>query len=198
MPQRWVVVGLVLAMAAVWAIVAWPAPEPDGPLGAAGAPAEPQPPLTAAAPPSVAAAPEEPATAPEAEREAPPSAAPAAAPSAPAAEEPLFEHDMGPVAELKQRFSSEPRESAASDAETLIRDAFKPADSPSPVFRSVLCRSSVCKLEVRMAPEQLGAYVAGMTRITEHFDKQLAVTRTAQRDGEVSLDVYVQRLAPAP
>lgn len=131
-------------------------------------------------------------------------AEPAAAPGAPAApqaqadDEPaLFEHDLGPVAEYKARFASEPRDSAASDAERLARDAFKLTDSANPVFRSVLCRKTVCKLEVRLAPDQLGAYVAGMGRLTQHFDTHLGVTRTAEHAGEVSLEVYAQRLPQA-
>ena len=200
MPQRWVVLGFVLARVAVsWALVVWPTPAPEPASAHAGEPAR------APDSPPLAAAPTEPAPQRaleplQATTDEPVPSTAAPPPSAPRAtdeEPPLFEHDTGPVAEYRERFASEPRDSAATDAEALIRDAFKPSDSPSPLFRSVLCRSSVCKLELRMRGDQLGAYVAAMARITQNFDSVLAVTRTAQRDGEVSLEVYAKRLAPA-
>jgi hypothetical protein len=200
MQQRWVIVLLMLALAGLsWAIVVWPGPEPE--LSAEAAPgatpiANPEP------PPSVAVTPEP--SAPEAPSEpAPLNAQPAAAPSAPVAAEiptddpPLFDREMGPVAEYKERFASEPRDSAANDAEQQVRDAFKLTDSASPVFRTVLCRKTVCKIEVRLTPDQLGAYVAGMGRLTQNFDKKLAYTRTAEHAGQVSLEVYAQRLPQA-
>jgi hypothetical protein len=195
MQQRWLVVALVLGMAALsWAILIWPTHEPLAPLPTAGDAAPP----ALAAPPSAAV---QPAPEPAAQTPVEPQPASgqeiakAAAPSDPPAEDPpLFAHDVGPVDERRARFASEPRDSAASDAEALLRDAFKITDSPEPLLRSVLCRTRVCKLELQLRADQLGAYVAAMARITQHFDKQLAVTRTAQQPGQVSLEVYAERL----
>lgn len=196
MQQRWVLIALALALAGVsWAIVMWPAQQTEQPAAPTSEPEPaPLPPSAAAAPAPNEPAPEPASPGPPAAEPPQPSAAPAQAPSEVVA---MFEHDLGPVAEYKERFASEPRDSAASDAELQVRDAFKLSDTPNPVFRSVLCRKTLCKLEIRMNAQQLGAYVAAMSRLTQHFDKQLAVTRTADNGGEVSLEVYAQRLAAA-
>ena len=197
MQQRWLVFALVIALAGVsWAVLVWPAPEPELGQGPEAQP-EPAPPLAAAPPAPPRAAPDEPAEPKAAQAQPTEAPSPSAPAEAQAEEPPLFEHDVGPVAAYKERFGSEPRDSAANDAELLIRDAFQLSDSPSPVFRSVLCRKTLCKVEVSLKADQLGAYVAAMTRITQHFDKELAVTRTAHRAGEVSLEVYAQRPSKA-
>lgn len=193
MQQRWLVVALGVGMAGLsWAILIWPTDEPSAPLPTAGDAAPP----ALAAPPSAAARarPEPEVQAPEPARTGQDLAKPAAPSAEPAEAPPLFAHDMGPVDERKARFASEPRDSAASDAETRLREAFKITDSSEPLLRSVLCRTRVCKLELQLRADQLGAYVAAMTRITQHFDKQLAVTRTAEQPGRVSLEVYAERL----
>ena len=68
------------------------------------------------------------------------------------------------------------------------------------MFRSVLCRETICKIETRIATDSLGAYVAAMTRIVhEQFDSKLATERTTLvENGEVSVVVYAKRPETTP
>jgi hypothetical protein len=195
--SRWVFAALVAAAGVlVWTIATWPvAPEPAVVEHADTATEQtaPPPPPTAA----VATAPtEQPEPAEQLDPEPAAPAAPAAAPADPEAEaDRVFTRENGPLADYKAQFEKEPRDSQAADVETVVRDAFNPKDGPAPVFRSVLCRETICKIETRFGHETLGAYVAAMTRIVHaNFNSQLASERTSLVEaGEVSVTVYAKR-----
>jgi type IV secretory pathway VirB10-like protein len=202
--SRWVLVALAGAAGLLlWMLMSWPV-EPEAPAieDSTSTALEAAAPLTAAAP---ARAPEPPpppaAAAPEPDLDPDPEPEPAPAPqpqlSAEQKADQIFTRENGPVAEYKAQFANEPRDSAASEAETLVRGAFQNKDGPRPVFRSVLCRESICKIETRVAQESLGAYVAAMTRIVhEQFDGKLATERTSLVEGdEVTVTVYAKRPA---
>jgi hypothetical protein len=200
--SRWLLVALTcLAGLLVWVMATWPlAPELDSsePSTAESEPAQPT-----AAPPS---SPQPPAAAEPSPSPTDPPPEPAAVAEQPPAPESLeaeadkiFARENGPLAEYKAEFDKEPRDSAANDAEQVVRGAFDPKDSPAPVFRSVLCRESICRIETRVSAQTLGAYVAAMTRMVHgKFDAKLASERTTlAQAGEVSVTVYAKRPPPS-
>lgn len=204
--SRWVLVALsVSAGLLLWMIATWPvAPEQlEDSAGAATTSeisAAPAPTPSAYLPPPAAEpspANDEPE---ELAQQVPAPAQPDPAASAEAQADQLFIRENGPLAEYKAQFANEPRDSAASDVELVVREAFKVKDGPRPVFRSVLCRETICKIETRIATDSLGAYVAAMTRIVhEQFDSKLATERTTLVEGgEVSVVVYAKRPETTP
>lgn len=205
MSRLWLVALAAVASLLLWVMATWPLPpetEPDLDPGEPDpAPSVDAPPPTAAEDPSPPSA-ADPAS-PEASPgpvEAPSAPAAAAEPESPAAQaEQLFTRENGPLAEYKAQFDREPRDSAAVEAEQQLRAAFEPKDAPTPVFRSVLCRETICKIETRFTSDTLGAYVAAMTRIVHaKFDPKLATERTAVSEaGEISVTVYAKRPPPA-
>jgi hypothetical protein len=198
--SRWVLVALVcVAGMLVWVMATWPVPPEqdtyeEGSAGV-GEPVQSAQRLQAVPPPAAASDPSlAPSETPEPLPEAP--AAAEAQPESPEAEaEKIFSRENGPLAEYKAQFEKEPRDSSANEAEQLVRGAFDPKDSPMPVFRSVLCRETICRIEARVSVDTLGAYVAAMTRIVhEKFDAKLASERTSLAEaGEVSVTVYAKR-----
>jgi hypothetical protein len=102
----------------------------------------------------------------------------------------------GPIAELKQAFEKEPRDSAAQLPESRIQNEFKKSDIAPGMLKSVLCRKSVCKVEVLWTPERAGSFMAAFTRLSAEFEPDLALdphgTPVAQQ--ELQVDVYLPRL----
>jgi type IV secretory pathway VirB10-like protein len=201
--SRWVVVALACAAGVlVWTIATWPVqPELASSEEPAAAESEPIPQTESAAalPPTAATDPAPTAQPPEALAQAPAAPPEASEDSAEAQADKVFIRENGPLADYKAQFNSEPRDSAANEAEQLVRSAFNPKDGARPVFRSVLCRETICKIETRLSTETLGAYVAAMARVIHaQFDHQLATERTSLTEaGEVSVTVYAKRPAAA-
>jgi len=201
--------GVLLVGALLWMVSAWPAQQDDD---SARVIADEPPAVPAPAPPPPAAPKPEPAAEPAAPPP-PPAAAPPAAPEAPQPQQPqdqppppepelptdMFAQDVGPVAELKRDYESEPRDSAASEAEGTVRAAFAHADGAPDLFRSVLCRQTVCKIELRWAPDRMGAYVAGMTRASVDFAPELGVSPAGPTNSDQTrpLVVYLRRKPPS-
>lgn len=205
--------GLLAIVILIWAVAVWPtahapvsiadperAPEPREPVRGSTPVVEP------AAPPPTPSAPAEPVPAEVPERKvfvapvmrAPP-AHPAAEPTEPAdLGVPLSRMEQGPVAEYTQQFQHEPRDSAAIVTERQIRSAFAPESGSAGVLRDVLCRQTICRIEIRMSKESLGSYVAGMGRISSTFDRAYAYSREGPVvDGMQTVAVYAKRLPPA-
>lgn len=192
---------LVLVGGLLWLVTAWPTP-PDSPEPAA--PEQPAAPVLAPEPPR---APEPPQLAPppRAEEltaqqppEAPPQPPPMPAPHTPPDD--MFAKDQGPVAEYKAIYEREPRSSNAQETESKIRAAFVAADGAPDLFRSVLCRQTVCKLELNWTSQRLGAYVAGITRATQAgFGTSVAVAPAGPADGDKvrPISVYIKRAQPS-
>jgi hypothetical protein len=197
MRRIWIAIGgFFLLSAALWVVAIWPTARPEEPLheiAAASAgrpsvpvPSSPTPPPNASPPAAKPASLGEPA-------EEPP-VAPQQPPEQPIPPD-IFAEDQGPVAEYKQRFANEPRDSAATEAERTIRAGFAPNDFAIGLFKSVLCRETICKIEVRMSPERFGPYVAAMTRISLSFDHEIALSPvgTPGPDHTRLLEVYFKR-----
>jgi hypothetical protein len=192
---------LVVLGALLWLVVVWPMPRgaepPAAAWGSAGAdapaPALPDPPRSP--PPaavSVKADAPAPAEAPAAE---PKKATVPAQPPTPL----LFSEPHGPVDEYKQRYASEPRDSAAHEAEGTVSAAFKPTDTTSQLLRSVLCRETICRMELNFSDAEIGPYVAAMTRLTLDFDREFAINPMPNPSGVQPrpVEVYLKR-NPAP
>ena len=208
----WLTIGLVLGAAAIWWAVLWGPAEPDAEELAATAPvteAAPTPP-TSPRPqkptePTAPAAPPDTDNAPSADPapaapQAPPpqQAAPTAADQIPAPER------TGPVDELKAAFDSEPRDSNASDFESAIQAAFRRPEVPSGLVKSVLCRTSVCKVETRWTPAGATGFMGAFMNLVaspegasnRKFGPEIAVAPEGAPDanGERSIDVYLKRI----
>jgi hypothetical protein len=195
---------LVLVGGLLWLVTAWPTaddgaepsePEPEAPPPAAAPQPEPAP--AAQLPPPVIGTP------PKAPEPAPPPAAPQPAPAPPpenkiqprVPQEDMFATDQGPVAEYKALYDKEPRDSAAHQYENRISSSFWPGDGAPDLFKSVICRTTICKIELRWKADRIGPYVAGLTRAAVHFKDQVAVAAAppAQDDKERVIDVYIKR-----
>jgi hypothetical protein len=104
----------------------------------------------------------------------------------------------GPVDELKALFASEPRDSAAPPFESRIEAAFRHEGVPDALFKSVLCRQSVCKIELRWAPERSMGYMIGMTLVSADFDKAPpAIDPVGEPAADGTLIVHVYWPRPA-
>jgi hypothetical protein len=203
MPRRWLLaLGLLSAVLLLWFLaVPQPeklAPQPEPALvrtepaalhpSQAGGPAgEPQP-APAAPPPSAAP------TAPTATK---PSASPAAEAPSNHAPPPKAE---GPVDEYKTKYEHEPRDSTAQAAESAVQSAFRQPDVPPGLFKSVLCRQTICKIEVHWAEDRAPGYMAGLMRVFSSVGQKMAFEPLGGPDatGNYELNVYVSRgLEPA-
>lgn len=192
---------LVLVGALLWLVTAWPtppdkpepaAPEPQpGPALAPEPPVPPEPPVLAPAPKA-----EEPVA--QQPPEAPPQPPPMPAPHTPPDD--MFAREQGPVTEYKAIYDREPRNSNANETEAQIRAAFAPQDGAPDLFRSVICRRTVCKLELDWTNQRLGAYVAGITRATQAgFGTSVAVAPAGPVDEAKvrPISVYIKRVQPS-
>lgn len=196
---RTVILALVFVAVgvAMWWLAAWPARD-EGVAVEFRSADQPGPPLAAAPEPPAESAQREPPAEPEAPAE-PDEAVPAADLDPQAAGADLFAHPQGPVAELRRQYESEPRESSAHVLESTIRNAFNPPDGPPGLLGSVLCRRTVCKLEVRMSAERLGDYIAAITRVSADFEREVAAEprEPGPTAGVRTVDVYLKRLPPS-
>jgi hypothetical protein len=119
-----------------------------------------------------------------------------ASPQPTAAGEPVLEAPRreGPVDEMKQRFASDPRDSAAAELETKVQTVFREMRTPPDMLKAVLCRESLCRLELRWRPERSTDYMTVMTRLSVEFDPKMAVNPGERTpDGALGLEVYWQR-----
>ena len=200
--SRWVLVSLAGAAGTLlWVMATWPLPPEVETSEQPAADLDPEPAPDAGLPPPpppIEPSPVSIVSAPPATSTVQPSAAAGESPETEA--DRIFSRENGPVEEYKAQFEREPRDSAATEAEQVLRGAFALKDSARPVFRAVLCRETICRIETRLSTETLGAYVAAMTRIVHsNFDAKLASERTSLAEaGEVSVTVYAKRPAPDP
>jgi hypothetical protein len=190
---------LVLVGGLLWVVTAWPTPEDDRPD-----PLEPEVPAEQASPqpaavPVIGTPPKAPEPAAEKPPEPPPAqpqpAQPMRQPHAPPDDD-MFAKEQGPVAEYKHLYETEPRDSAANLTESEIRAAFSAADGAPDLFKSVLCRQTVCKLDLRWSNDRMGPYIAGITRAAAGgFSASVAVSPGGPMgDDKVRpIEVYIKR-----
>jgi hypothetical protein len=101
----------------------------------------------------------------------------------------------GPVTELQHAFEEEPRDSAAHDPESRIESEFRRSDIAPGTLKAVLCRASVCKVEVLWTPERAMSFMAAFTRLSADFDSGIAIDPHALGGSgqELQVDVYLPR-----
>jgi hypothetical protein len=106
--------------------------------------------------------------------------------------------DQGPVAEYRALYQSEPRDSEAPAVESMIRAAFPASDGAPDLIKSISCRETICKIEMRWSMERLRPYIAGITRSQAGFKRPLAVSPVGPKDsnGVRSIEVYLKRKPP--
>lgn len=197
---------VIVAGAALWLIMAWPsAPAPEArriesPEAGAQAVAPSPPPMAAAS----AQAGSEAAPTPT-PTSAPPTAPAAPPPVAPSRELPeLIQGDQGPVAEYRRIFRSEPRSSSAGELEDQIRSAFPAADGAPDMFKSVLCRATICRIEMRWSQDRRRAWMIGLSRLGREpyenagFQTPLALSPidAPNKAGTRLVEVYMKRRLP--
>ena len=103
---------------------------------------------------------------------------------------------QGPLTELTQRFESEPRDNAAHDLEQSVRMAFKRESVAPELFKSVLCRQSVCKLVLRITPQRMQGYIQAVTELVgNEFDPDYAIDPAPDEDAEHMrvVELYLRR-----
>jgi hypothetical protein len=109
--------------------------------------------------------------------------------------EDMFLEDLGPVSERKRAYASEPRDSAANEAESEIRAAFAFRGVARDLLKSVLCRQSTCKIELRWSQERTEAYIDGIGRALANLEPEIAVSPAGPPGFDLvrPIDVYVRR-----
>lgn len=131
-----------------------------------------------------------------------PPAAPAALPGSPPPPKPTTYRPVssGPVAQLKQTFESEPRESNASVAEAKIQAAFRLPHVPAELFRSVLCRKTVCRVIVNWKAERATGEMVALMNLLREFGSQVGYEPIGEMTpgGEQELHVYMTRSPGLP
>ena len=205
MSRNLVTLGAFLLVAGLlWVVTEWPASKEEAaPLAAAEPASVVEPP---AAPPPPAAAPPaayEPAPAPEPEPEPAPAPPAARVEVKPRQLPDQIQGDQGPVAEYRAQFQSEPRNSSAIEVESALRGAFQPADGAPDLIKSVLCRQTICRIEMRWSQERMRAYVVGFTRLNKRIQIPVALSPVGPkpRDGVQLVEVFMKLKppgAPAP
>jgi hypothetical protein len=121
----------------------------------------------------------------------------AAAPDQPSA---LAPKTQGPVAELSQRFAGESRGPDSEQDEARIRAAFVDPTIPPTLLRSVECRRSVCRTELRWSEEHRAGYVLGLTRAVGDFAVPVGIEGAGpiDTDGLRPVVVYIRLARPIP
>jgi hypothetical protein len=155
---------------------------PPAPVSTSPTPTPSEPSRPVATPPPTAAPNPPPAPAPP----------PTAAAELPAVNVPVPPPErQGPFDRLKEQFASEPRDSAAQGIESHIQEAFRDPAIPPGVLTSVLCRKTVCKLQVRWTEEHNTAWMLGLTKLMPDLSTDLAFS-PGSRDssGNVPIEVY--------
>ena len=113
---------------------------------------------------------------------------------------------LGPVDALKAEFDTEPRASTASELEALIEGPLRRPEAPAGLFKSVLCRTSVCKIETRWTPDRAQGFLATLMQLvtmqsggSQVFEHNLGISPEGEpaADGTRAIDVYLKRIAPA-
>jgi len=198
-PGRMVAVLLVLVAIAWWLALDRPSPppvasaaEPDPPIAAS--PAQPR------AQPALAATVQQPPTAPAPPANAnamePVPAAPVQAPQPAPGAAAIAPDTRGFADALQGVFDAEPRDPAAGDGERWIRGVFRGAGSPPGLLRFVLCRQTVCRVELRWTAEDDAPFRRALDELGAVNGKYVATRAQApDASGAVLVSAYVARAA---
>ena len=192
--NRNVVLAAVVALGAVLSLyMALSRPEP-APQPQATAPAAMEPePAPAPAPTPTPVPPPPPAAAPQ---PTPPPPAAAENDPTPTPTETKPPVRTGPLDDLKREYQTEPRASAAHDLEQYIESEFKKPHIPQGLFKSALCRTDVCKVQVHWQPDRNVGYGLALMPLLTTFELSVGVDPdTPDKNGAVEIDVYLKKRA---
>jgi hypothetical protein len=198
--RRW---GFLLAGVVV-GVLLWRLALDQGPLAEEALPLEPSSPPASASPRDpdpVADRPTTPATSDGTLEKPATAASPSPAAAAPKPTEDLVPipapEASGPIAELKQAFEKEPRDSAAQLPESRIESEFRKSDIAPGLLKSVLCRKSVCRVETLWTPERAVSFMSAFMRLSTDFEPNIALDPHGSADPPQALqiDVYLPRRA---
>jgi hypothetical protein len=106
--------------------------------------------------------------------------------------------DQGPVAEYRKLYESESRQSNAAELEAKVSAAFQESKPPPDMIRSILCRQTICKIEMRWSMDRLRPYIGGLTRAQANFAIPVALSPVGPKDAEGMrlVEVYLKRKPP--
>jgi hypothetical protein len=102
----------------------------------------------------------------------------------PAANTPAVPTRQGPVDALAKRFAGESRGASSETEDARVRAAFSDPAIPTDMLRTVECRRSVCRAELRWSAQHDAAYVLGLTRAVGTFSAPLGVEEAGAPDGD--------------
>lgn len=100
----------------------------------------------------------------------------------------------GPVDELREAFERDNRPSSAAQLERKIEAAFGRSEIPAGMLRSVVCRQTVCKVEVNWRPEYMQAHMLAFMVITQELGIRSGAQEPIAREGSdevVQVNVYL-------
>jgi len=105
---------------------------------------------------------------------------------------------VGPVAELKGAFDSEPRDALwAKDAESKIAGVFSGEDMPEALLDKSACQKTVCRVDLTWSQENAAPYLDAVEELHRTFgaDYAIAPQAPADKEGEdaLAIHVYVMR-----
>jgi hypothetical protein len=195
-PSRWVFAAVLMSVVLLWFAVSWRST-------AAHVESHREPPSrTPMTPTSIAHEAPRPTETPKAPTASTPqTSAPASATASPGATIPPPQR-TGPVEELARAFATEPRASDASGIESRVAVPFQRADVPAGLLQSVLCRTTVCRVEASWSPERAQGFLAALMQLAAQpngqpteFDPQLAIApaERASQGGSLAVTVYLRR-----
>jgi hypothetical protein len=187
------IVGVLL-----WLVMAWHAPTEEAPVALQEEDAlesAPQPSAAKQPEPSLAPAPVAKASDPEPAEEPEPEAPPPARRGDPGE---YIQGDQGPVAEYRAQYESERRDSGASAVESKVRAAFPQTGDAPDLVRSIACRETICKLELRWSNARVRSWIKGVTRFQDGFVFPVAMSPVGEkdRDGVRRVEVFLKRKPP--
>jgi hypothetical protein len=96
----------------------------------------------------------------------------------------------GPVDKLKHAFETEPRDSNAQKTESTVAAVFQHPDVPAALFKSVLCRQSVCRVAVNWSPDRVMGYMAAAMRLFTDFGPEIGFDPVGEVDAENRQEVH--------
>jgi hypothetical protein len=106
----------------------------------------------------------------------------------------------GPVTELKHRFNNESRSSASGQLESQVKALFADPNVPPELLDSVLCRRTVCKINLRWTADRMVGYVYVSGYLRRDFDPQIGVSPALENDasGARPIELYLKTRDSAP
>lgn len=130
----------------------------------------------------------------------PPSAAKPEPPTPPEQPTQTLPAEQGPASEYRKTFESESRAADSPAFEAKLREAFTDAKPKSPLFDSVECRRTICRIRLNWSLLHFQTYLSAMNRARPLYELPIAASTTGpeNQDGIQPLEVFVKHSAEIP